>query len=201
MQHWMARGLISEPNPDLAAEMYNWASEYLASEGYIQYEISNWARRHRAGEVKTCSHNLQYWRNKPYLGFGAGAHGYAAGKRLNNVLSPKMYIKRLLDSRSSGNKYVSLDFPRTPASTSVQTIDRATEMGETMMMGLRLTQEGVSVSEFEHRFGLPLVDVYGKQINRLISFGLLEWSGDKNILLRLTPRGRILGNQVFMEFV
>lgn len=74
-------------------------------------------------------------------------------------------------------------------------------MNETMMMGLRLTQEGVSAREFIHRFKLSLIDVYGKEINRLTSLDLLEWVGDEHSSIRLTSRGRLLGNQVFMEFV
>ena len=59
-------------DPDLAAEMYEWLSETLEINGYIQYEISNWAKpKHE------CRHNLQYWRGLPYLAFGAGAHGHA----------------------------------------------------------------------------------------------------------------------------
>lgn len=201
MQNWVARGLISEPNPDLAADMYNWASEYLASERYLQYEISNWVRKYDGEEVKTCAHNLQYWRNKPYLGVGAGAHGYACGTRVKNISSPNMYIKKLVKIQSPAIESGSLAFPQTPASTYAQSINKRTEMNETMMMGLRLTQEGISAREFIHRFKLSLIDVYGKEINRLTSLDLLEWVGDEHSSIRLTPRGRLLGNQVFMEFV
>ena len=76
---WAKRGLLSTPDPDLAAEMYEWASDRLEYDGYAQYEISNWAKNSLAGDMLACRHNLQYWRNLPYLGFGAGAHGYAGG--------------------------------------------------------------------------------------------------------------------------
>lgn len=55
--------------------------------------------------------------------------------------------------------------------------------------------------ECNRRFGLSLLDVYGENIARLTSLGLSEWSGAKQGTLRLTPKGRLLGNQVFMEFV
>ena len=66
------------------------------------------------------------------------------------------------------------------------------------MVGLRLVVQGVSNAQFVHRFGRGLTDVFGEQIARLVGQGLLEWA---NGHLRLTPRGRLLGNRVFMEFV
>ncbi len=93
LAHWVDRGLVPAPDPDLAAEMYLWADERLRQAGFRQYEISNWAR---PGMV--CRHNLQYWRNQPYLGLGAGAHGYAGGFRTVNALTPGAYIRRLEDA-------------------------------------------------------------------------------------------------------
>jgi oxygen-independent coproporphyrinogen-3 oxidase len=74
-------------------------------------------------------------------------------------------------------------------------------MNETMMMGLRLTIEGVSRSKFQARFRKNMIDVYGKQIQRLEEWGLLEWVGRDRDILRLTSHGRLLGNKVFGEFV
>jgi oxygen-independent coproporphyrinogen-3 oxidase len=74
-------------------------------------------------------------------------------------------------------------------------------MGETMMVGLRLIQEGISTREFEKRFGQTLDNAFGETIERLCQKGLLEWSLPEHHQLRLTPRGRLLGNQVFMEFL
>jgi oxygen-independent coproporphyrinogen-3 oxidase len=99
-------------------------------------------------------------------------------------------------------------FPSGPAVRRTIAIDRFTEMQETMMVGLRLTQEGVSAREFANRFGEPLVEVFGKEIQRLLHLGLLEYAGPEHTgseahgdRLRLTPRGRMVGNQVFMQFV
>jgi oxygen-independent coproporphyrinogen-3 oxidase len=193
MQHWVAHGLMPEPDADLAADMYDWAGEYLAGMGYEQYEISNWGRRNAMGELLACRHNLQYWRGLPYLGFGAGAHGYASGVRTANVLAPAVYIDRLKPSGESN-----AGFPRTRSTASSTVISRQDEMGEMMMMGLRLTREGVSATVFEARFGEGLLTIFKLPIERLIQQGLLEWAGD---CLRLTPRGRLLGNRVFMEFI
>ena len=87
---WAARGLLPVPDPDLAADMYEAASDYLAVQGYQQYEISNWSK-----PGFQCQHNLTYWRNQPYLGFGAGAHGCANGLRISNVLRIKTYLEHL----------------------------------------------------------------------------------------------------------
>jgi coproporphyrinogen III oxidase-like Fe-S oxidoreductase len=70
-----------------------------------------------------------------------------------------------------------------------------------MMMGLRLVLEGVSNQEFQQRFGISLQERFSAQIDRLISFGLLEWTGDQWERLRLTKKGHLLGNQVFKEFI
>ncbi len=199
LERWARRGLILEPDPDLAADMYEWAAQRLADAGYEQYEISNWAAR-RLGELYVCRHNLQYWRGLPYLGLGAGAHGYAAGQRTVNALSPAAYIQRC--SSVLENSVHRYEFPQGPATQSVTPVDRQAEIGETMMMGLRLVEEGVSEAAFQQRFGQSLRQVFKPQIDKLIRLGLLEWTvGAAGETLRLTRRGRLLGNQVFVEFI
>jgi oxygen-independent coproporphyrinogen-3 oxidase len=89
----------------------------------------------------------------------------------------------------------------TLATQNAQMVDRQVEMGETMMMGLRLVQEGVSEKTFQSRFGQSLQECFGPQIKKLISFGLLEWAGETQDILRLTTRGHLLGNRAFLEFV
>jgi oxygen-independent coproporphyrinogen-3 oxidase len=185
---WASKGLLPIPDPDLAAEQYEWTMDYLASQGYVQYEISNWAL-----PGYECKHNLQYWRNLDYLGLGAGAHGYAGGYRYSNVLRIKTYIDRCSDSQVTN-----LPFPISTATVNQHKNTQRDDMQETMMTGLRLTIEGVSAEGFKQRFGVAMRDVFGKEIQKLEKVGLLEWVGDT---LRLTRRGRLLGNQVFMEFV
>ena len=196
LAHWVERGLVPTPDSDLAADMYELAEVKLNEAGFEQYEISNWAKRKPGGNIAACHHNLQYWRSLPYLGFGAGAHGFAMGVRTVNALAPAAYIRR------AEGPFIVEDypFPRTPTMTDVISIDRMTEMGETMMMGLRLVVEGISKSIFAHRFGQSLMEAYGSQIQRLISQELLEWAGGGDIL-RLTQRGKLLGNRVFREFI
>jgi oxygen-independent coproporphyrinogen-3 oxidase len=197
LQHRVGKGLLPEPDPDEAAEMYELAGERLVQAGYHQYEISNWARKLDTGELYSCKHNLQYWRNLPYLGVGAGAHGYIQRFRTINVLTPYAYIQRMAKKDSS----MQVSFPKTPATIELNPIDDETEIGETMMMGLRLVLEGVSNNVFQLRFGISLQEKYEAQINRLISLELLEWNNNDKQRLRLTKKGYLLGNQVFKEFL
>jgi oxygen-independent coproporphyrinogen-3 oxidase len=186
---WAQRGLLSVPDPDAAADMYEWAGEVLEAAGFKQYEISNWAKPGRQ-----CRHNLQYWRGQPYLGFGAGAHGCASGLRISNALRIKTYIERLHPDHLIPNT----PFPLSPATVNQTRLTPRVEMQETLMLGLRLTQEGVSAKAFCERFGQEMQSVFAKEIGELERLGLLEWAGDA---LRLTRRARLVGNQVFLRFV
>lgn len=197
MHHWIERGLLEEPDADLAADMYEASSAILADSGYIQYEISNWASQSINGELLTCKHNLQYWHNLPYLGFGAGAHGYNGAVRIANILSPSKYIDRITQHVST----TGLLFPQSPATSDMCTIDKKMEMAETMMMGMRLVMEGVSAKSFVERFDVELQDAYPDEIPKLQKMGLVEWVGDNSDVFRLTAKGRLLGNIVFREFL
>jgi oxygen-independent coproporphyrinogen III oxidase len=193
-QHWMERGLIPEADDDLAADMYDEAAERLGRAGFVQYEISNWAKDDAQRGVMACQHNMQYWHNLPYLGIGAGAHGYAQHTRTANVLGINAYIQKINMGQPG-------EFPSTPATANQTPIDTWTEMQETMMVGLRLTQEGVARETFSQRFGTELDNVFGVEINECRQLGLLEWAGEQQQRLRLTNRGHLLGNQVFRRFV
>jgi len=137
-------------------------------------------------------HNRQHWRNLSYLGLGAGAHGYYRGARYANLRGVTDYIGQMRTE-------VATRF--SPVSVEQIEINREREMGETMMMGLRLLHEGVSAATFKARFGRSVKEVYGDEINRLIGLGLLEWGGGSSDVLRLTERGYLLGNQVFSAFL
>lgn len=190
------RGLVAAPDDDLAADMYEFACDFLAEHGYVQYEISNWTKdegRKTGGDERSlvlrpssfvCQHNLIYWRREPYLGFGAGAHSFEAERRWWHVRPAPEYIHRV-------------EAGVTPEAGS-ETIDRRTALGEAMMLGLRLTEEGMPDARFAAQFGESLEDVFGRQIARLASRGLLERRPDR---VRLTAQGRLLGNQAFAAFL
>ncbi|MEW5938782.1 MAG: coproporphyrinogen-III oxidase family protein [Chloroflexota bacterium] len=232
---WSAKGLLPLPNPDLAADMYEWADEFLSANGYVQYEISNWARGVESRKSKVysgdprpstfdslpefaCKHNLQYWRNLPYLGLGAGAHGFANGVRYSNVLRIKTYIERLTqyEIRNAGTqvdtytgKQVSqYDFPLTPAVVNHHKLSEREQMQETMLTGLRLTREGVSDAAFRLRFGMGIAEAFPKEGDELLRLGLVEWVKQETSevfetseVLRLTSHARLVANQAFMRFV
>ncbi|MGB8980341.1 MAG: coproporphyrinogen-III oxidase family protein, partial [Anaerolineales bacterium] len=222
---WSARGLLPLPDPDLAAEMYEWAGEAFEAAGYMQYEISNWARlrKDEGGRMReksaredssfilhsssfACKHNLQYWRGLPYLAFGAGAHGYANGCRYSNVLRIKTYIDRLANYQTTNYQSAHYQFPLSPATVNHHKQTLRDDMSEFMMTGLRLTQAGVSAKEFQARFGRSMFEIYEKEIEELLKLGLIEYPspmgrGVRGEGIRLTKRGRLLGNQVFMRFI
>ncbi len=105
---------------------------------FEHYEISNWARNASLRSI----HNQIYWQNGRYFGVGAGAHSYLGDRRASNIRLPARYI----ESVRSGRLPIAME----------ETIDPATAIGETMMLGLRLLQDGVSSADFRRRHGTSL---------------------------------------------
>ncbi len=201
MERDAAAGRIPVPDGDLAADMYLAAEIQTAGAGLRHYEISNWAIPGRESR-----HNLLYWRNRPFLGVGPGAHSYLDGHRFHNIRSPREYIRKLTPGESpisppsfprrrepipSGGPFESI-----PVVEAAEPVDRRLEMAETMMMGLRL-DTGVAPDQFAARFGESPAYVYGEVIDELADDGLLETADGSFVL---TPRGRLLGNEVFSRF-
>ena len=185
-------GTMPRPDDDLAAEMYETVMDSLSNAGYEHYEISNWAQPGRRS-----LHNLAYWQNRPYLGVGPGAHSSLYNRRFANMKSPRRYIATLgntvqNDLHSSGaisEGFMAVDF--------TEQTSEAMAMSETMMLALRLA-EGISKSEFRNRFKSSIYSFYEKEINLLVKAGLIEDNDDR---IFLTQRGRLLGNNVFEQFV
>ena len=193
LEQWVSSGQVPAPDTDLAADMYLLGDEAMGDQGYLHYEISNWARP--SFEAR---HNLTYWHNQPYLGVGPGAHSYLGPYRFSNLRSPREYVNAVgRGSRPTGPEMLSLEAIRgMPVVEDVEEIDQRLEMAETLMMGLRL-DTGISIGGFKERFGLTPGQAYHDTLDELASLDLLEavdgW-------LRLTPRGRLLGNEVFSRF-
>jgi oxygen-independent coproporphyrinogen-3 oxidase len=188
------QSLIPSIDDDLAGDMYAWILDWAPSVDFSQYEISNWAKNNDTIDFR-CQHNLQYWRNLDYLGIGAGAHSHILHKRWNNTTDLLKYIKGINDRKNSGDR----DLGGVDKIIRLSKID---SIKETMMMGLRLTEEGVESREFARRFSIEIEDIYKQELKKLISLGLLEihyWKGEKTF--RLTKKGRIYGNRVFTEFI
>ncbi len=191
LHRWVAEGRVRPADEDLAADMYELAERRLADAGYGQYEISNWAR---AGHA--CQHNLTYWRNLLYIGLGAGAHGSFAGQRYAEARPIREYMRQVRASCEApmagqrGGEETAL-----PAGAVVEceTISPELEMAETAMLGLRLV-DGLSLTDFAERFGQSFDTALGPRVADVRALGLLQQIGDH---IRLTERGRLLGNEVF----
>ncbi|MDD3653931.1 MAG: radical SAM family heme chaperone HemW [Desulfotomaculaceae bacterium] len=172
------QGEVQRCSEELELSLYQTAIQYLSEHGYVHYEISNFSRPGRES-----AHNLGYWLNRYYLGLGPGAHSYLQCGRYANDSTLDGYAVRL----ARGELPVS--------AKEVATV--ASEMSETMFLGLRLTS-GVDLEAFYRRFGRRAEDVYRLEIMRLLKKGLVEFAGG---CLRLTSVGLPLANEVFIEFV
>jgi oxygen-independent coproporphyrinogen-3 oxidase len=174
----LQNGGLSPVPEGQALEMFHLTREVLTGAGYEHYEIANYALPGRE-----CRHNLIYWRNEPYLGFGPAAHSFWNGRRTANEKALPACAARL----AAGEL---------PVAES-EVIGLRTEMAETMFLGLRLVS-GVERARFARRFGRDPEAVYGPEIARLRAEGLLTPEPDR---LRLTAQGLALANLVFEQFL
>ena len=174
----MLRSRWSQAPDDDVAVMYVSAMERLEAAGYEQYEISNVARPGRRSR-----HNLKYWTDGEWLGFGCGAHSTCAGARWKNVSSPDEYIARVSCGESADSEL----YRPTPAE----------RLGDALFTGLRLT-DGVDLAEMSTRYGVDVWARFGSELERFFEAELLEHSGCR---LRLTRRGMLLAHEVMTVFV
>lgn len=174
----MRKGKLKLPTQDLEADMYDYIIDTLKNHGYNQYEISNFAK-----EGFESKHNLTYWDNDEYYGFGAGAHSYLGATRRGNFGPLKKYMEKV----EAGCLPV----------IEENILSKKEQMEEELFLGLRKTK-GVGLNKFEEKFGISLLIVYREQIADLQGKGLIECT-DTHI--RLTEKGRFLGNEVFQAFI
>ncbi len=184
----VARGRVKAPDPDMQAEHYEWTQDRLAQAGYEHYEISNWAR-----PGFRCKHNLVYWENREYLGLGAGAHSFLNGVRFSTVLLPNRYAELVDESVAAqvagGGAMLHM--------IGAETVTPELSMADTLILGLRLN-DGVDIRAFARRYGRGVDAVYGDVITEFTGYGLLERTETH---LRLTPRGRLLSNELFQRLL
>lgn len=171
-------GTLQPVDDELDRKMYWYAVDELKKHGYLHYEISNFAL-----PGYECKHNMVYWRAAEYLGIGAGAHSYMAGKRFNNICDIEEYTSAVLN--------------RSDTVENVQDIDESESMSEYMILGLRLV-DGICTEQFKERYDEDVFEVFGKQIDKLLKKQLVEQEGGR---LRLTPYGLDVANCVFEEFI
>jgi len=175
---WANEGRIIPGDEDLCADMYEYADELLQAEGYENYEISNWALPGHQSR-----HNLTYWQNLPYIGMGAGAHSFFGGRRFSNVLDPQEYV-RLLKKQQRPE-------------AEGESVDHMQEMSETAFLGLR-TAQGLHLPTFEERFAESFTQFVGSRLRSVEEAGLLDCDHE---YIRLSKRGRLLGNEVFLRIL
>lgn len=171
-------GKLHLPTDELVEAMYDYIVEKLPEAGYQRYEISNYALP--GYESK---HNLSYWQDVDYLGLGSGAHSYWQGTRYENPRGIDDYIS-------------ALEAGRLPATLEEQ-VDRQAHMEEYCFLGLR-TAAGIDKNLFQQKFGVDLLTVYGRTIEKLVAQDLLQHTARG---IALTPLGMKYGNQVFAEFL
>ena len=174
----VAEGSLPEPDEDMAADAFAWQRTYLADRGLYQYEISNYARPGYKSH-----HNQIYWRLEDYLGLGLGATGWTRPGRVTNT--------------SDLYGYLQTDWSRANALEERETLSRQDQMSESVFMALRMN-EGLDCAAFASLYGASVEQVFPGAIHDNIGKGLLEKVEDH---LRLTDRGRLLGNLVFESFL
>jgi oxygen-independent coproporphyrinogen-3 oxidase len=177
-KQWRA-GEVREVDEESERQMYEAAIDRLEAAGLEMYEISNFARPGHESR-----HNLVYWSNEAYFGFGLGAARYLDGRRSVNTRDLLAYLRRI----EAGEL----------ATGPSETLEAELRARETAVLMLRRTILGIHRDDFELRTGFGLDDLLGPQIARFRNQGLLEDNGQR---VRLSREGRFLADRVFCELV
>jgi oxygen-independent coproporphyrinogen-3 oxidase len=163
---------------DDAAEMYLQAMDRLDAAGYGQYEISNVARPGRKSR-----HNLKYWTDGEWLGFGPGAHSTRAGVRWRNVSATQEYIQTV----QTGGQLIA----------ERRILSRQDGIEEALFTRLRLTG-GINRGLVQSRYGVDVWERYGAELLRFVEAGVLIYDGRR---LKLTRAGMLLANEIMTVFL
>ena len=174
----MARSGWSQAPDEDAAEMYLWSLDRLERAGLRQYEISNVAKEGRASR-----HNLKYWTDGQWLGFGCGAHSTRTGVRWKNVSATEGYVSKVIAGES--------------IETERRMMSPSERLEEALFTGLRLV-EGIDLDAVSARYGLDAWGKYGTALQPFLEEGLVRRDGS---WLRLTRQGMLVSNEVLAAFV
>jgi oxygen-independent coproporphyrinogen-3 oxidase len=174
----MARGAWSVAPEDDAAEMYLSGLDRMDNAGYVQYEISNVARPGRESR-----HNLKYWTDGEWLGFGCGAHSTRRGVRWKNRAAPEEYIAAV----TAGGQLA----------TDRRVLTDAERLEEALFMGLRLN-DGLDLQEVKSRYAVDVWQEYGRELQPFVDGGLLVYDGRS---LRMPRQGMLLAHEVMAVFI
>ncbi|WP_342500268.1 radical SAM family heme chaperone HemW [Bacillus sp. FSL K6-4563] len=174
----MQKGKLHLPPQEREAEMYELVMDEMERHGLHQYEISNYAKPGFESQ-----HNLTYWSNEDYFGFGAGAHGYVDGIRNVNAGPVKHYLELI---EQTGFPY-----------KETHQVTKAEQIEEEMFLGLRKI-EGVKSADFQAKYGASPEALFPSVLEELEEKGLIV---KDDIGIRLTRKGKLLGNEVFQAFL
>jgi oxygen-independent coproporphyrinogen-3 oxidase len=175
----LREGKLNLPGDDAVVEMYGIACRVLSNAGFEHYEVANWARPGRR-----CQHNLSYWSNREFLGVGVGAHGYLSPYRTENLSGTSRYIRVVM----AGD---------TPV-VHRELIDNRIELGESIMLRLRLLADGLDMDELDARFDLDFRALYARDLAELQERDLLVVTGH---VARIPEEAVPLANEVWKCFV
>lgn len=181
MTKMVDEGKLLEVDEEIERYMYWYAKRRLEDNGFIHYEISNFAK-----PSYRCKHNLDCWNQKEYLGFGVAAASYIDNFRIKNTDSLEKYINNI----NSDKYYKNLTIEEK------QDIDE--QMKEFVILRLRMT-EGFKASDFTAKFNKDVYKVFESQMDRLLSDGLII--AEEFGYLKLTKKGLDLANIVWGEFI
>jgi oxygen-independent coproporphyrinogen-3 oxidase len=176
----LSQGYLSLVDEDEELEMKKLLNSTLIDNGFKQYEISNYAKK--GYESK---HNLNYWNQGMYLGFGVNASSFLNGVRYTNTNSLEKYIDLIQKNESVVDE------------SSVVELNKLDLMKEFVILKLRLIY-GINIKEFKSRFKVGIYDIFKKEIDKLINLELLTKSEDN---IYLTQRGKDVANIVWQEFI
>ena len=180
-------GSITLPPDDEIADMYALAQEQLNVHGYQQYEISNWCI-----PKYESIHNLTYWRRKPYIGIGPGAHSNLGNVRYWNIKSPAKYIQNISSSDSLTSHIID-----NPIIDDYEILTDQQIASELMFLGLRLS-EGIDCDIYYQEHRLNLLEIFKNEIKKLTEENLIEIS---NNIIKLSPSKIFIANRIFEEFI
>jgi oxygen-independent coproporphyrinogen-3 oxidase len=181
----MARAGWSQAPDDDAAEMYLWGLERLERGGYRQYEISNVCRPDRESR-----HNLKYWQDGDWLGFGCGAHSTRTGVRWRNVSSAEEYIGCIEDNDLRDRLRRSVVAERRQLAPSER-------LEEALFTGLRLNK-GVDLDDLGSRYGADIWARYGTELQPFLDEKLVIREPPR---VRLSREGMLIANEILQVFV
>lgn len=168
------------PNEETERLMYWGVKKILEENGYNQYEISNFSKK--GFESK---HNLDCWNQKEYIGLGAAAHSYLNYTRYSNICEVEEYIKNIESNNFEKNIIIH------------EQQEKKDAMKEFMIIGLRKI-EGINVLDFKEKFGQNPLQIYEKELSKMIKLQFIEVD---DRIIKLTHRGVDFANIVWEEFI